>query len=116
VCACVQGVQGQLLVCVYILVCFLCRVSRGRETEVDGEGTASVPLAMQSHSSIDQQAITEEEEEGTSAEEMEVGDRTRDREKEEDRTAMSGVGVSEHPLKPPSGTGATATVASKVGG
>ena len=115
VCVCAGGAGPSVCLFLYPCGCFLCRVSRGREAEVDGEGTASVPPATQSHSSMDQQAITEEEEEGTIPEEMEVGDSTRMRE-EEDRSAMSGVGGGEHPFKPPSGTGATATVASKVGG
>ena len=88
---------------------------------VDGERAASVPEAAQHCSSADQQPITEEEEEDTDAGGREGGGSTREGEVETtrltewgDSNAMGGVRTSEHSFKPPSGTGVTSSVDSKV--
>ena len=89
---------------------------------VDGERAASVPQAAQHCSSVDQQPITEEEEEDTNVGEREGSGSTREGEEETTRltewgdgTALGGVRTSEHSFKPPSSTGVTSSVDSKVG-
>ena len=117
------GVQSPCLFCVCcVLLCFFLRVSQGRVAGVDGERAASVRQGTQHCSSVDQQPITEEEEEDTNAGEREGGGSTWEGEEEttrltewEDGTAMGGVRTSEHSFKPPSGTGVTSSVDSKVG-
>ena len=116
------GVQSPCLFCVCsVLLCFLLRVSQSRVAGVDGERAASVPEAAQHCSSADQQPITEEEEEDTNAGEREGGGSTTEGEEETTRltewgegNAMGGVRTSEHSFKPPSGTGVTSSVDSKV--
>lgn len=96
------------------------RVSSGREAEVDGEKATGLPQAKQPHCCIDQQPITEEEEEDASAGEREGDDSIRETEEEitrdgGDSNGRDRVRSSGHSLKPPTGTGAASTVDGKVG-
>ena len=101
-------------------LCLLHRVSSGSKVEVDGEKATGVPQAKQPHSCIDQQPITEEEEEDASAGEREGGDSIGETEEEitrdgGDSNARCRVRSSDHSFKPPSGAGAASSMDGKVG-